>query len=234
MSNIFTLLHTDDHFRARFLHGRRPMLAALAARLRTAHPTGGAVWVDLGGGTGANVEAMAEFLPLSFFKAVIVVDLCAPLVRVARDRVAAAGWPNVHVVHGDACAWRPPSDISTVDAVTFSYSLSMIPCFHTAVDAALEYLTPTTGLIGCADFYVSGRHDHPHRQHGWPRRTFWRSVFETDGIFIGPERRAYLDHKLERVWEVNGMKERESELPPLREEGAEGSGLSASPPNRPP
>lgn len=30
-----------------------------------------------------------------------------------------------------------------------------------------------------------------------------RSIFDTDNIDIGPERRHYLDHQLKRVWEVN-------------------------------
>lgn len=30
-----------------------------------------------------------------------------------------------------------------------------------------------------------------------------RSIFDVDTIDLGPERRAYLEHKLERVWEIN-------------------------------
>ena len=30
-----------------------------------------------------------------------------------------------------------------------------------------------------------------------------RSIFDIDGIDLGPERRHYLEHKFERVWEVN-------------------------------
>lgn len=30
-----------------------------------------------------------------------------------------------------------------------------------------------------------------------------RSIFDIDNIDIGPERRAYLETKLERVWEIN-------------------------------
>ena len=41
----------DDRFRARFLHGRKEMLAAVAARLRGRTDL---VWVDLGGGTGVR------------------------------------------------------------------------------------------------------------------------------------------------------------------------------------
>ncbi len=66
----------DDRFRSAFLWGRKPMLAALAARLRG---QGELVWVDLGGGTAANVEMMLDYLPLKQFKAIYVVDLCSSL-----------------------------------------------------------------------------------------------------------------------------------------------------------
>ena len=32
-----------------------------------------------------------------------------------------------------------------------------------------------------------------------------RSIFDVDTIDLGPERRAYLEHKLERVWEINSQ-----------------------------
>ena len=32
-----------------------------------------------------------------------------------------------------------------------------------------------------------------------------RATFDTDNIDVGPERRAYLDHRLSRVWEVNSQ-----------------------------
>ena len=32
-----------------------------------------------------------------------------------------------------------------------------------------------------------------------------RATFDTDNIDIGPERRDYLDHRLSRVWEMNGQ-----------------------------
>lgn len=33
----------------------------------------------------------------------------------------------------------------------------------------------------------------------------YRATFDTDNIDVGPERRAYLDHRLSRVWEVNSQ-----------------------------
>jgi len=35
--------------------------------------------------------------------------------------------------------------------------------------------------------------------------TICRATFDTDNIDIGPERRAYLDHRLSRAWEVNSQ-----------------------------
>jgi betaine lipid synthase len=32
-----------------------------------------------------------------------------------------------------------------------------------------------------------------------------RCIFDIDGIDLGPERRAYLEHRLERVWEINSQ-----------------------------
>jgi betaine lipid synthase len=87
--------------------------------------------------------------------------------------------------------------------VTFSYSLSMMPNFHSAVDKATSYLDPNHGYLAVTDFYVSGKWDLPMRQMSWGRRFFWRSIFDMDGIDIGPERRDYLDLKMTRVWEMN-------------------------------
>ena len=34
----------------------------------------------------------------------------------------------------------------------------------------MSYLEPANGLLGVADFYVSGKHDLPLRQMPWARR----------------------------------------------------------------
>ena len=65
---------------------------------------------------------MSSYMDLSRFKAIYVVDLCHSLCEVARKKVAAKGWQNVHVVEGDACRFRPKTGLATL--VTFSYSLS--------------------------------------------------------------------------------------------------------------
>ncbi|MEW5303500.1 MAG: hypothetical protein WDW38_001833 [Sanguina aurantia] len=188
-----------DAFRKNFLWGRKPMLAACAARLKGRNNL---VWVDLGGGTGENVDMMASYIGLDKFKAIYVVDLCTSLCKVAQAKVVAKGWKNVHVIEADACKFQPPE--GTAQLVTFSYSLTMIPPFHNVIDAATSYLD-VDGYMGVTDFYTSSRYDLPMRQMSWSRRFFWRSIFDTDNIDIGPERRSYLENKLERVWEQNSQ-----------------------------
>ena len=71
-----------------------PMLAACAARLRDGAAAEGAdmVWVDLGGGTGENVDLMAQYIDLSRFKAIYVVDLCHSLCEQVCDAAWRGGW----------------------------------------------------------------------------------------------------------------------------------------------
>lgn len=69
LGSLSRLDFADDKFRDRFLWGRRPMLAAVAARLPKQRDN---VWIDLGGGTGVR------FLSLrcrALFEETIVVSL---------------------------------------------------------------------------------------------------------------------------------------------------------------
>lgn len=45
---------------------------------------------------------MHAFCPIETFDAVYLIDLCEPLLEVARKRFAARGWKNVHVLCQDA------------------------------------------------------------------------------------------------------------------------------------
>ena len=145
---------------------------------------------------------MDKYLPISTsFKKVYVVDLCASLCRVAEQKCAEKGWKNVEVVEGDACTFQPAE--GKVTLVTFSYSLSMIPPFIAAIDNGISMLDDENGILGIADFFVSSKFDLPLRQMSWARRFFWRAIFDQDNIDLGPERRAYIEHKLERISEFN-------------------------------
>ena len=78
-----------------------------------------------------------EYLPISYFDAIYLIDLCEPLLEVARQRFAAKGWKNVHVLCQDASKFVLPEWESgqldprgSLTAITLSYSLSMVnpPC----------------------------------------------------------------------------------------------------------
>ena len=111
-----------DAFRKRLLTGREELMVDVAARCKES----GGIWVDMGGGTGANLEMMGDEAVMSFAK-VYVVDLCGPLLEVARKRCEERGWHNVEVIEGDATTWVPEEGYGNVDVLTFSYSLTMIP-----------------------------------------------------------------------------------------------------------
>lgn len=160
-----------DAFRERLLHGREDLIRRLAP------PRGGTV-VELGGGTGRNLEYFGP--RLRSFARVEVVDLCPALLEQARKRCAR--WPGVAVVvEADATSYRPPG---LVDCVYFSYALTMIPDWRAAVDNALGMLRPG-GLLGAVDFYVGPR-------HGRLLRSFWRRWFEHDGVCLDPQHLPYL------------------------------------------
>ena len=168
-----------DAFRERLLHGREDLIRRLAP------PPGGTV-VELGGGTGRNLEYFGPRL-LSFARAEVV-DLCPALLEQARKRCAR--WPGVAVVvEADATTYHPPQP---VDCVYFSYALTMIPDWRAAVDNALAMLRPG-GLLGAVDFYAASRDASAGRaRHGTLSRNFWRRWFSHDGVCLDPRQLPYL------------------------------------------
>jgi S-adenosylmethionine-diacylgycerolhomoserine-N-methlytransferase len=177
-----------DGFRRRLLQGRRELWQRLGV------PEGG-VWVDLGAGTGSNLEFFSE--ELAKLHRVYLVDISPSLLAVARTRVAECNSTNVEVVEADATRFQP--ECGSVDVVTFSYSLTMIPDWFAAVDNALSMLKPG-GRIGVVDFYVSRKHPEPaQKRHGWLTRAFWPLWFGGDNVFPSPDHVPYLHHRFEPV-----------------------------------
>jgi S-adenosylmethionine-diacylgycerolhomoserine-N-methlytransferase len=173
-----------DDFRARLLAGRQELIAALPT------PSGGR-WIDMGGGTGSNVEYLADRLPQ--LADLFLVDLSDSLLNVARARVAERQWSNVRVCKADATTFEPPG--GQVDVVTFSYSLTMIPDWFAALENAWRLLRPG-GTIGVVDFYVARKHAGPAlRRHDWFTRTFWPTWFAADNVFPNADHLPYLLHR---------------------------------------
>lgn len=70
-----------DATRGRLLKGREEMLRLAAAHVeeqlqQAPHKRGNLIWVDVGGGTGYNIEQMAQYLDLGTFRAIYLIDLC--------------------------------------------------------------------------------------------------------------------------------------------------------------
>ncbi|MFN0052565.1 MAG: class I SAM-dependent methyltransferase [Planctomycetales bacterium] len=176
-----------DDFRARLLHGRRELMNLVA-------PVDGSVWVDLGGGTGANLELVDR--SLRAFRQVYLVDLAPSLLRIADRRAACLGWNNVRTIQADAKHFSPPEP---VDLVTFSYSLTMIPDWFAALERAWQILRPG-GQIGVVDFYVSRKHSVPGRaQHRWFTRNLLPIWFGTDNVFLNADHLPFLESRFETI-----------------------------------
>ena len=162
-----------DAFRERLLHGRRELIERL-------DPPEGSRLVELGGGTGRNLLFFGE--RLAGFRWLDLVDLCPSLLAEARRRTA--GLPNVRVVEADAVAYRCEEP---ADCVYFSYSLTMIPDWRSALQNALSLLRPA-GLLGVVDFYVSEANPPPGAtRHGAFDRFFWPRWFAHDGVRPCPD-----------------------------------------------
>lgn len=70
-----------DATRGRLLKGREDMLRLTASHLKDQLERGDwngkkLVWVDVGGGTGYNIEKMSEYIDLGLFHAIFLIDLC--------------------------------------------------------------------------------------------------------------------------------------------------------------
>ncbi|KAI5467445.1 hypothetical protein BGZ63DRAFT_410410 [Mariannaea sp. PMI_226] len=181
-----------DATRRLLLRGREDMLALVAAQLQSKTETNKnkRVWVDIGGGTGFNIEAMAEFVDVpNYFTSVYLVDFSPSLCEVAKKRFERLGWKNVRVVCEDARKFRledyesgsasasapprspalsyfskPRPDYGGADLITMSYSLSMIPDYYSVIDSVISLLSPQ-GILGVVDFYVQNKVDFAFRNY---------------------------------------------------------------------
>ncbi|ORX59384.1 S-adenosyl-L-methionine-dependent methyltransferase [Hesseltinella vesiculosa] len=205
-----------DRTRDSLLRGRRTMLKLSAAHLKSqlANGTYGnrkPIWIDLGGGTGWNIEQMNKSLPIDQFEHVYLVDLTPSLCKIAEERFKRNGWTNVTVLCQDASTFQADVPLDgRVQLVTMSYSLSMMDGYFAVVDR-VQSLLCADGVVGVCDFYVSGRTSpaserglaHLRRQCHWLTRYFWQMWFEFDHIHLAPGRRDYLEYKFGTVKSLN-------------------------------
>jgi S-adenosylmethionine-diacylgycerolhomoserine-N-methlytransferase len=182
-----------DAFRRRLLHGREEMTAALEV------PDRGRM-LDMGGGTGYNAELLGD--RLARLESLTIVDLCPSLLATAEERVRRHGWTNVRTVLADATAYEPEG--GPVHAVTFSYSLTMIPNWFAALERAHAALKPG-GMIGVVDFYVSRKWPAPGMRRHWNfTRFFWPTWFGHDNVFPSADHLPWLQSHFQTVKLVEG------------------------------
>eukprot|EP00173_Palmaria_palmata_P000791 Plantae.Rhodophyta-Palmaria_palmata.ctg13967.p1 GENE.Plantae.Rhodophyta-Palmaria_palmata.ctg13967~~Plantae.Rhodophyta-Palmaria_palmata.ctg13967.p1 ORF type:complete len:313 (+),score=39.31 Plantae.Rhodophyta-Palmaria_palmata.ctg13967:245-1183(+) len=155
-----------DAFREEFLHARAPLLACLPVLTRNAD----LVWIDIGGGTGRNLEFFPPSVIRQCFKTIYVIDISQSLLNVAKARVEKRGLQDIiHFILGDINDEEfvnktfPKKQIA--DFVTFSYSLSMIPNRNSALNVATNALLKQDGYLGVADFW-----------HDTPSPSFFRKI----------------------------------------------------------
>jgi S-adenosylmethionine-diacylgycerolhomoserine-N-methlytransferase len=175
-----------DSYREKLLKGRREMFGSIPVKP-------GMVWVDYGGATGYSLTLFED---LSLFKKIYIVDLCEPLLQIARQRIDRLNLKNVELV----CC--PASEFKTeepVDLATFSYSLTMIPDWLPTIDNCKKLMAPD-GIIGVVDFFVPGKYAEAERMKAsWFTRNFWPAWFDDQNVFISSYQLAYLEHKFSRL-----------------------------------
>lgn len=170
-----------DEYRQHMLHGRDYLIAALPL------PVGGVselkedekwTWVDIGAGTGMNMEYMGRGR-LAKFKRIHLVDLCPSLLSIAIARIKQLGLADVASTHcHDATQSLSESGIvdGSADLVTFSYSLTMMPSWRKTLEVATAALKPG-GYIAVTDFCPG------HHKSGLENR-LWTKMFSTDHVVL--------------------------------------------------
>lgn len=132
--------HIYDPTRRYYLLGRDRAIAAMAL-------APGQRVLEIGCGTGWNLVRLARRYPEV---SLVGVDASAAMLQTAGQRLAAAGLVDrVQLVHGLAEEYQAPGP---VDAVLFSYALSMIPSWQPAIGNAIANLRPG-GIIHVVDFW---------------------------------------------------------------------------------
>ena len=170
-----------DDFRRRLLQGRQELWDAIDVQPDS-------VWVDMGGGTGSNLDFFGE--TINQLKKIYIVDLSSSLLAVAEQRSRERNWTQVETIEADATLFTPATGLA--DVVTLSYSLTMIPDWFAAVENALSILKPG-GVIGVVDFYVSRKYPADGlSRHNWFTRSFWPLWFSTDNVYPSPDHVPFL------------------------------------------
>jgi S-adenosylmethionine-diacylgycerolhomoserine-N-methlytransferase len=180
-----------DRFRRKLLPGREELIQSLPwDQLKDRH------WLDVGCGTGSNIELAHAYLPPS--TQVHLLDLAPSLLDKARERVQRLGLDSqTNLLLMDA------TQLCTLGIaphlITCSFSLTMIPNWFAVLESIRETLAPG-GVLAVVDFYTSRKFPDNHlMQHGWITRNFWRAWFEIDSVYPSADHLPYLRQHFETI-----------------------------------
>jgi S-adenosylmethionine-diacylgycerolhomoserine-N-methlytransferase len=136
--------HIYDLTRKWFLLGRTGLIADL-------RPSPGDAVLEIGCGTGRNLIVAARRYPDARF---FGIDVSTDMLTSAIEAIGRAGLVSrVRVAHADATAFHPGLVFGKqrFERIMISYSLSMIPGWHTALDVAFSLLAKG-GRLTIVDF----------------------------------------------------------------------------------
>jgi S-adenosylmethionine-diacylgycerolhomoserine-N-methlytransferase len=157
--------HVYDFTRKYFLLGRDLLIAGLDARPNNRV-------LEIGCGTGRNLIVAARRYPGARFYGL---DISSEMLTSARMAVASAGLSaRLHVARADATGFDPAALFgeAAFERIFISYSLSMIPDWQQAIEAAAARLAPG-GALHIVDF--GGQSGLPHGFRALLRR--WIAQF---------------------------------------------------------
>lgn len=131
--------HVYDFTRKYYLFGRDRLIAGLDCK------PGDSV-LEIACGTGRNLERIGARWPGT---ELFGLDISSEMLKSAGERFG----PEVRLAQADACAFDPAALFGRAgfDRVVLSYSLSMIPDWQAALDAACHALAPG-GRLAVVDF----------------------------------------------------------------------------------
>jgi S-adenosylmethionine-diacylgycerolhomoserine-N-methlytransferase len=136
--------HLYDATRRYYLLGRDQLIAGL-------RPAAGASVLEIGCGTGRNLVLAARLYPGARF---FGIDVSTEMLTSAISSISRHGLTHqIRVMHGDGAAFNPQAlfGVASFDHIMISYSLSMIPDWGRALEAAAGRLRPG-GRLHIVDF----------------------------------------------------------------------------------
>ena len=156
----------------------------------------GHTWLDIGGGTGRNVHFLRA--QLDNFERIVVLDICPELLEIgeesARRSFTAAQCEKISWVCLDINAKNVRQELAKhlnndlnrgFDTISFSYSLSMIPEWQTALLSARNLMSED-GRVIISDFDT-----YTHAGKSW-KDWAMRTWYKQDGVRIEAKTREFI------------------------------------------